>query len=217
MIKILIVEDEEPIANLIRMNLVKSGYLCEVAGDGEEAADRISSQMYDLILLDIMLPKLSGYEVLEYAKTVDIPVIFLTAMGDTDQKVKGLRLGAEDYIAKPFEIAELLARVETVLRRYKKTERRIRFLDIEVDTDSRTVLQNGVFVDLTMKEYELFLLFLRNKNRALYRETIYENVWGGEYSGTGRTVDLHVQRLKKKLGLEEHITAIYKVGYRLIG
>ena len=102
-----------------------------------------------------------------------------------------------------------------MLRRYHKTERKLRLLDIEIDTDSRTVTQSGHPVDLTTKEYELLLLFLRNKNRALYRETIYENVWGGEYSGTGRTVDLHVQRLKKKLGLEEHIVAIYKVGYRL--
>lgn len=216
MIKILIVEDEEAIANLIRMNLVKAGYPCEIAFDGEEAANAIQEKSYDLILLDIMLPKLNGYEVLEYAKTVDIPVIFLTAMGDTEQKVKGLKLGAEDYIAKPFEIAELLARVETVLRRYRKTERRLKFLNIEIDTDSRTVKKDGHPVDLTTKEYELLLLFLRNKNRALYRETIYENVWGGEYNGTGRTVDLHVQRLKKKLGLEDHIMAIYKVGYRLV-
>lgn len=216
MIKILIVEDEEPIANLIRMNLVRAGYQCETAYDGEAAADMIAEQTYDLILLDIMLPKLNGYEVLEYAKTVEIPVIFLTAMGETEQKVKGLKLGAEDYIAKPFEIAELLARVETVLRRFRKTERRLRLYDIEIDTDSRTVTKGGQQVDLTTKEYELLLLFLRNKNRALYRETIYENVWGGEYNGTGRTVDLHVQRLKKKLGLEEHITAIYKVGYRLV-
>jgi len=216
MIKILIVEDEEPIANLIRMNLLRAGYQCEIAYDGEAAADLIAEQTYDLILLDIMLPKLNGYEVLEYAKTVEIPVIFLTAMGETEQKVKGLKLGAEDYIAKPFEIAELLARVETVLRRFRKTERRLRLYDIEIDTDSRTVTKGGQQVDLTTKEYELLLLFLRNKNRALYRETIYENVWGGEYNGTGRTVDLHVQRLKKKLGLEEHITAIYKVGYRLV-
>lgn len=216
MIKILIVEDDEAIANLIRMNLVKAGYQCENAYEGEDAANRIESQSYDLILLDIMLPKLNGYEVLEYAKSVDIPVIFLTAMGETQEKVKGLRLGAEDYIAKPFEIAELLARVETVLRRYKKSEQKLHFLNIEVDTESHTVLQDGEPVALTVKEYELFLLFLRNKNRALYRETIYENVWGGEYSGTGRTVDLHVQRLKKKLGLEEHITAMYKVGYRMI-
>lgn len=216
MLKILIVEDEESISNLIRMNLVKAGYQCETAFDGEEAANLISEQNYDLILLDIMLPKLNGYEVLEYARSVEIPVIFLTAMGETQQKVKGLKLGAEDYIAKPFEIAELLARVETVLRRYKKTEQQLRILDIEIDVESRTVRQNGQEVDLTTKEYELLLLFIRNKNRALYRETIYENVWGGEYSGTGRTVDLHVQRLKKKLGLEEHIVAIYKVGYRLV-
>ena len=215
MIKILIVEDEEAIANLIRMNLVKAGYQCEIASDGEEAANAIQERTFDLILLDIMLPKLNGYEVLEYAKTVDTPVIFLTAMGETQQKVKGLKMGAEDYIAKPFEIPELLARVETVLRRYKKTDRKLRLLDIEIDTDSRVVTQNGHTVDLTTKEYELLLLFLRNRNRALYRETIYENVGGGEYSGTGRTVDLHVQRLKKKLGLEEHIAAIYKVGYRL--
>lgn len=215
MIKILIVEDEEAIANLIRMNLVKAGYQCEIASDGEEAADDIENKTYDLILLDIMLPKLNGYEVLEYAKTMDTPVIFLTAMGETQQKVKGLKMGAEDYIAKPFEIAELLARVETVLRRYQKTEQKLHLLDIEIDTQSRQVTQRGREVELTTKEYELLLLFLRNKNRALYRETIYESVWGGEYSGTGRTVDLHVQRLKKKLGLEEHITAIYKVGYRL--
>lgn len=216
MLKILIVEDEEPISNLIRMNLGKAGYQCETAFDGEEAADKIENNTYDLILLDVMLPKLNGYEVLEYAKTVNIPVIFLTAMGETQQKVKGLRAGAEDYIAKPFEIPELLARVETVLRRYQKTERKLHLLDIEIDVDSRSVLQNGRTVDLTTKEFDLLLLFLRNRNRALYRETIYESVWGGEYSGTGRTVDLHVQRLKKKLGLEEHIMAIYKVGYRLV-
>ena len=215
MIRILIVEDEEPIANLIRMNLTRAGYQCEIAPDGELAADRIENQSYDLILLDIMLPKLDGYEVLEYAMAVDIPVIFLTAMGETSQKVKGLKLGAEDYIAKPFEIQELLARVEAVLRRCRKTDRRLHFLDIDIDTDSRTVQKQGKPVDLTVKEYELLLLFLRNKHRALYREVIYENVWGGEYSGVGRTVDLHVQRLKKKLGLEDHITAIYKVGYRL--
>lgn len=216
MIKILIVEDEESIANLIRMNLTKAGYQCEIASDGEMAADCICQGTYDLILLDIMLPKLNGYEVLEYAKSVEIPVIFLTAMGETADKVKGLRMGAEDYISKPFEIAELLARVETVLRRYHKTEQVLKILDIVIHTDSRMVEQRGQAVDLTNKEYELLLLFVRNKNRALYRETIYESVWGGDYSCAGRTVDLHVQRLKKKLGLEEHIVTMYKVGYRLV-
>ena len=216
MIRILIVEDDEAIANLLRMNLMKSGYECEMAEDGEKAADLLEVNFYDLVILDIMLPKMNGYEVLEYAKSLEIPVIFLTAMGETVQRVRGLRMGAEDYICKPFEITELLARVETVLRRYKKTDARMYLLDIVIDTESRMVFQNGKQVELTLKEYELLLLFVRNKNRALYRETIYENVWGGEYSGTGRTVDLHVQRLKKKLGLEEHITAIYKVGYRLV-
>ena len=216
MIRILIVEEDEAIANLLRMNLVKSGYECEMAEDGEKAADLLEENFYDLVILDIMLPKMNGYEVLEYAKSLEIPVIFLTAMGETAQRVRGLRMGAEDYICKPFEITELLARVETVLRRYKKTDARMYLLDIVIDTESRMVFQNGKQVELTLKEYELLLLFVRNKNRALYRETIYENVWGGEYSGTGRTVDLHVQRLKKKLGLEEHITAIYKVGYRLV-
>lgn len=216
MIRILIVEDDEAIANLLRMNLVKSGYECEMAEDGEKAADLLEENFYDLVILDIMLPKMNGYEVLEYAKSLEIPVIFLTAMGETAQRVRGLRMGAEDYICKPFEITEFLARVETVLRRYKKTDARMCLLDIVIDTESRMVFQNGKQVELTLKEYELLLLFVRNKNRALYRETIYENVWGGEYPGTGRTVDLHVQRLKKKLGLEEHITAIYKVGYRLV-
>ena len=216
MIRILIVEDDEAIANLLRMNLMKSGYECEMAEDGEKAADLLEVNFYDLVILDIMLPKMNGYEVLEYAKSLEIPVIFLTAMGETAQRVRGLRMGAEDYICKPFEITELLARVETVLRRYKKTDARMYLLDIVIDTESRMVFQHGKQVELTLKEYELLLLFVRNKNRALYRETIYENVWGGEYSGTGRTVDLHVQRLKKKLGLEEHITAIYKVGYRLV-
>lgn len=216
MIRILIVEDEEAISNLLRMNLGKAGYQCQTAFDGEEAANCIQEEAFDLILLDIMLPKLNGYEVLEYAKSMDIPVIFLTAMGETGEKVKGLRMGAEDYIAKPFDIAELLARVEAVLRRCRKTQGKIRLFDMEIDPDSRTVCRGGRPAELTPKEYDLLLFFVRNKNRALYRETIYENVWGGEYSGTGRTVDLHVQRLKKKLGLEDHIVAIYKVGYRLV-
>ena len=213
--QILIVEDEEAISNLIRINLIRAGYQCDTAFDGVTAANLLQEQNFDLVLLDIMLPGLSGYEVLEYAKTLEVPVIFLTAMGETDQKVRGLMAGAEDYIAKPFELTELSARVSTVLRRYNKTARLLRFLDIEIDTEAMTVLKGGEAVRLTRKEYELLLLFARNTNRTLYRETIYENVWGGEYSDRGRTVDLHVHRLKKKLDLEEHIVAMYKIGYRL--
>ena len=211
----MIVEDEEAISTLIRLNLARAGYQCETAFDGVEAANLMQERSYDLVLLDVMLPGMNGYEVLEYAKALEIPVIFLTAMGETEQKVKGLLAGAEDYIAKPFELTELLARVTTVLRRYNKTTQHLRFLDIEIDTEAMTVTKGGEPVKLTHKEYDLLVLFARNQNRTLYRETIYENVWGGEYSDRGRTVDLHVHRLKKKLDLEEHIVAMYKIGYRL--
>ena len=215
MLKILIAEDEEPIANLIRMNLNRAGYQCIWAPDGEEAADRMAKEPFDLILLDIMLPGINGYELMEYAKELGMPVIFLTALGNTEHKVKGLKMGAVDYLTKPFEIVELLARVEADLRRYHKTETILEVFDVVIDTSSRTVLQNGTPIALTMKEFDLLLLLARNRNIALYRETIYENVWGGEYLGQSRTVDLHIQRLKKKLKWENEITAVYKVGYRL--
>lgn len=217
MLRILVAEDEEPIANLIRMNLTRAGYECICAFDGEKAADLMANERFDLVLLDIMLPGINGYELMEYARGMELPVIFLTALGSTDHKVRGLKMGADDYIAKPFEIVELLARVEAVLRRYHKAEKEVEIFDITIDTASRTVMRNGIQVPLTMKEFDLLLLFVQNRNIALYRETIYENVWGGEYLGQSRTVDLHVQRLKKKLHWEEHIAAVYKVGYRLEG
>ena len=215
MVKILIAEDEEPIANLIRMNLKKAGYACECAYDGQEAADRMEEGHYDLLLLDIMLPKINGYELMEYAKSIQLPVIFITAMDSTEHKVKGLKMGAEDYLAKPFEIVELLARVEAVLRRCNKIGRMLHVLDVDIDLSSRTVMQDNQQILLTLKEYELLLFFARNPNIALYREVIYEQVWEKEYTGDSRTIDLHVQRLKKKLGWDKHICAVYKIGYRL--
>ena len=215
MVKILIAEDEEPIANLIRMNLKKAGYACECAYDGQEAADRMEEGHYDLLLLDIMLPKINGYELMEYAKSIQLPVIFITAMDSTENKVKGLKMGAEDYLAKPFEIVELLARVEAVLRRCNKIGRMLHILDVDIDLSSRTVMQDNQQILLTLKEYELLLFFARNPNIALYREVIYEQVLEKEYTGDSRTVDLHVQRLKKKLGWDKHICAVYKIGYRL--
>ena len=215
MVKILIAEDEEPIANLIRMNLKKAGYACECAYDGQEAADRMEEGHYDLLLLDIMLPKINGYELMEYAKSIQLPVIFITAMDSTENKVKGLKMGAEDYLAKPFEIVELLARVEAVLRRCNKIGRMLHVLDVDIDLSSRTVMQDNQQILLTLKEYEVLLFFARNPNIALYREVIYEQVWEKEYTGDSRTVDLHVQRLKKKLGWDKHICAVYKIGYRL--
>lgn len=216
MIRILIVEDEKPILDLLDMSLTAAGYSCECLTSGAEAADLLEKQKrFDLILLDVMLPGVDGFELMEYIAPMGIPVIFITARGSVNDRVKGLRLGADDYIVKPFEIAELLARVETVLRRYHKAERYVTVGDVTVDTQSMVVTKGGEIVPLTAKEYSLLLLFLQNRNTALYREVIYERVWESDYMGDSRTVDLHVQRLRKKLGWQKRITAVYKVGYRL--
>ncbi len=215
--KILIVEDEEAIANLIKLNLQHAGYSCEVANDGITGADKLEENSYDLCLFDIMLPGIDGYELLDYAKSLEIPVIFLTAKGETMDKVKGLRLGADDYITKPFEIIELLARVENVLRRFHKVEQEIHIDGLEINVPGRTVKKDGREIELTCKEFDLLLLFARNPDRALYREMIYEQVWGSPYMGDSRTVDLHVQRLRKKAGLGQQIESVYKVGYRFRG
>ena len=209
------VEDERNIRELLVYTLGTTGFQAKGLSDGKELFTALEDEIPELILLDIMLPKINGYELMEYAKTLQLPVIFITAMGTTEHKVKGLKMGAEDYISKPFEIVELLARVETVLRRYNKIGKTIRVLDVEIDLSSRVVIQNGQQVLLTLKEYELLLFFARNPNIALYREVIYEQVWEKEYTGDSRTVDLHVQRLKKKLGWDKHICAVYKIGYRL--
>lgn len=214
--KILIAEDEEAIANLVRSVLSGAGYQCVWAQDGVQAADALEREPFDLALLDIMLPGADGYELLEYCKSLEVPAIFLTARGEVEDRVRGLRMGAEDYLPKPFALAELLARVETVLRRCGKTERILSLPpDIEIDTAARVVRKNGMPVTLTAKEYDLLLLFVRNRNIALYRDRIYERVWGDEYLGDSRTVDLHIQRMRKKLGLEDRLVAVYKVGYRL--
>ena len=215
MIKILIVEDEQPISTLIKMNLEDAGYQCTCAFDGQIAADLVEEHHFDLVLLDIMLPKIDGYELLEYIKNYQIPTIFLTAKSDIKDRVKGLKAGAEDYISKPFDISELLARVETVLRRYNKASRMVEYLDIMIDTQSRVVTNNEEKVSLTVKEYELLLFFIRNKGRALQRRVIYSSVWEEDFMGDSRTVDLHVQRIRKKLQLENKIVPVYKIGYRL--
>ncbi|MDR0469335.1 MAG: response regulator transcription factor [Peptococcaceae bacterium] len=215
MIRILIVEDEKPISDLIRLNLQSAGYLCDCAFDGLEAAQKVESNRYDLILLDVMLPEANGYELMPFIRHYDTPVIFLTAKNSVEDKVKGLKLGADDYLVKPFEIIELLARVETVLRRYNLNQRTLEIDDLVIDTASRTVKKAAVEISLTKKEYELLLFFIRNKNIALYRDKIYEMIWESDYLGDSRTVDLHVQRLRKKLNWENKITSVYKVGYRL--
>ncbi len=212
--QILIIEDEKSIADMVKMCLTKNGYICETANDGMTATDKIDEKRYDLILLDIMLPDIDGYDLIDYIKQFEIPVIFVTAKTSVPDRVKGLKLGAEDYVTKPFDLEELLARVETVLRRYNKTERILEVGKIKIDTLSRTVLLDGVLIPLPAKEYDLLLFLVRNKNIALYREVIFEQVWQEPYLGNTRTIDLHIQRLKKKLDLDDAIETIYKVGYK---
>ena len=215
MIKVLIVDDEKPICDLIDMNLSAAGYQCRAVQDGLEAIDLIEKENFDLILLDVMLPGVDGYDIMEYIRPLKIPVIFITARHEVRDRVKGLRLGAEDYLVKPFEVVELMARVEVVLRRNNKTQRLLRAGDVVVDVEARKVTKAGRPVVLTNKEYGLLVLFMRNKNIALFRERLYEKVWGDEYYADSRTLDLHVQRLRRKMGWEENLVAVYKVGYRL--
>ena len=213
--KILIVEDEEPISNLIKINLQDEGYECTCAYTGKEGADYIEKEVFDLVLLDIMLPEMSGYELLEYIKLVEMPVIFLTAKGTVEDKIKGLRSGADDYIVKPFQIGELIARVEAVLRRYGKINKKLVFADVELDLVSRVVLKDGKQIDLTIKEFDLLAELIQNKNVALYRDRLYEKVWGEEFLGDTRTLDSHILRLRRKLNWENRIKTVFRVGYRL--
>ena len=215
MIHILVVEDEKPISNLIRLSLTKEGYHCTCVFDGASAADLLEAGKYDLILLDVMLPEVDGFELMEYIRPLEIPVIFLTAKASVADRVKGLRLGAEDYIVKPFEVVELLARVDVVLRRYRKCDMTIEIGGLRIDTGSMQVWRGEEEISLTRTEYELLLLFARNPRRAMFRETIYERVWGEEYPFGSKAVDIHVQRLRKKVGWERQLQAVNKVGYRL--
>ena len=215
MIRVLIVEDEKPISDLMRLSLSKAGYSCICAYDGAEAANILEEEIFDLVLLDVMLPAVSGFELMEYIQPMGIPVIFITAKNSLDDRVKGLRMGAEDYIVKPFEVMELLARVEVVLRRYKKTEEVLYVGDLVIDLRSFQVQRGDELIMLTKKEWDMMLLFAQNPGAALYRETIYERVWGGEYPVGSRVVDLHIQRLRKKLGWEEKLRTVNRVGYRL--
>jgi DNA-binding response OmpR family regulator len=215
MIHILIVEDERPISDLVKLNLTRAGYACTCAYDGMQAADILEQENFDLILLDIMLPQIDGYELMEYIRPLQIPVIFLTAKASLDDRMKGLTSGAEDYIVKPFEVVELLARVNIVLRRYHKTESRLTLGELVLDTENQTVRLHDAAVELTPKEFELLELLMRNKNITLFREKIYEEIWGSEYSVESRTLDLHIQRLRKKLNLNDALKTVFKVGYRL--
>ncbi len=215
MIRILVVDDEKPICDLIDINLSAAGYDCKTVQDGLAAIELIEREDFDLILLDIMLPGADGFDIMEYIRPLKVPVIFITAKNNVRDKIKGLKLGAEDYLVKPFDVLELMARVEVVLRRYHKTEQFLKAGDVMVDLEARKVSRGGKPVVLTNKEYGLLVLFIRNKNVALFKETLYEKVWKDEYIADSSTLELHVQRLRRKMGWEKNLVAVYKVGYRL--
>ena len=213
--KILIVEDDQTISKLIAASLSISGYESVPCFDGNEAVHMVRNEEFDLVLLDIMLPGLDGFQVMEKIRETGTPVIFLTAMGDVSDRVKGLKSGAEDYIVKPFEPLELLARIEIVLRRFNREQKNLSFRDITVNMEERSVRRGSEIIDLTPKEYDLLVLFLKHQNVALSRDKILMDVWECSANIETRTVDNHVQRLRKKLGLEDCLKTVFKVGYRL--
>ncbi|MBQ6076511.1 MAG: response regulator transcription factor [Clostridia bacterium] len=212
MAKILVLEDERAINELVALNLSMVGYTVAQAYTGAEALALAKKEPFDLLILDVMLPDTDGFTV--YEKLKGTPAIFLTALGETADKVKGFERGADDYIVKPFEMTELLLRVEAVLRRTQKTEEHYRIDGMDIDFGAKTVTLDGRPVDLTMQEYSLLEVLVKNRNIALSRQRLMKEAWDISFMGESRTVDVHVQRLRKKLNLGDHIATIYRFGYR---
>ncbi len=213
MAHILVVEDEEAISYLIRKNLELVGYTCTQVYDGKKALHVLAEEKFDLVLLDVMLPNLSGFELIKHIHGT--PVIFITAKSNLEDKIFGLTSGAEDYIVKPFEIIELIARIHIVLRRGKSENEALVINDVHVDLGSKVVNLRGEIIDLTPQEYSLLEVLIMNRNLAMSREKLLELAWGYDFEGDTRTVDVHIQKLRKKLGLEEQIKTVFKLGYRL--
>jgi len=213
MAKILIVEDDKHINELIAMNLKLVGHSYIQVYDGKDAIRTALENPVDLILLDVMLPGMDGFEVIK--KIPFTPVIFITAKDGLAHRLNGLSLGADDYIVKPFEMLELLARIEAVLRRTQKHITVFTLDNAVVDLSSRTATVDGAAVDLSPQEFELLEVLIKNQNIALSRDKLLELAWGYDYCGETRTVDTHIQKLRSKLGWENHIKTLYKLGYRL--
>ena len=214
--KVLIVEDEISIAKMIAMNLKVAGYETKMFHDGREAAEALEEEhAYDIALLDVMLPGMDGFNLFEIVRTYEIPVIFLTAKDDINSKIQGLQGGAEDYIVKPFDMLELMVRMEKVLERTKKLGDVIRILDVEINFLEHSVRKNGEEVLLKPMEFDLLCVLARNKNIAISREELLRRVWGVDYLGETRTVDVHIGKLRKILSLNKKIKTVSKMGYRL--
>ena len=222
--KILVVDDEEHIQELIKFNLENSGYKVICCGNGTEASKIVKLEIPDLVLLDVMLPGIDGYDVCkEIRKNNDIsniPIIMITAKSEELDKILGLELGADDYITKPFSVRELLARVKAVLRRttIQPMDKSYRFENIIVDFEKHEVTKNGKRIDLTLKEFEVFEILIKNKGRVITRDFLLDKVWGYEYFGETRTVDVHIRHLRQKVEDDDknprYIETIRGVGYR---
>lgn len=215
MCSVLIVDDEKAIADLIEMTLEPFGYRCVKAYTGEQAADCIEAESFDLILLDVMLPGVDGFALMEYIAPTGTPVIFLTAKTAVEDRVRGLQAGAYDYISKPFAPEELLARVEGVMRHTGRKSRTLQVWGIEICPDTRTVTKGGTPIHLTPREYDLLMVLVYDRGVALYRDVLWERVWGLDSDAAPRTLDIHICRLRKKLGWTTQIRAIPKIGYML--
>lgn len=214
--RILIVEDNSGIAQTVALNLRYAGYEYMVFDDGRKAAEHLAEDhCFDLALLDIMLPGMDGFELFSYMEKYNIPVIYMTAKTDSESEVRGLRDGAEDYIVKPFEVVTLLVRIEKVLARTGRLNRVYRFRDITLDAENRTVTKAGEDVELTPLEFDVLWVLMKNKNRTVSRDRILNEIWGEDYFGDIRTVDVRIANLRKKLDLSEEIRTISKAGYRL--
>lgn len=213
--RILVAEDDIAIADLIRMNLEMVGYDVNVVNDGIEALSKIQEEDFALVILDVMLPLVDGFEIIKKIDTRNNSIIFLTARNELKDKLKGLKEGADDYMTKPFEPLELLARVEAVIRRNKTYDEILNFKHIVLNESKRVIIINDREVELTPKEFELFVYLLKNKNIAISRTQLIEQIWGYDFEGETRTIDMHIQKIRKKLDLKENLKTIYKFGYRL--
>ena len=214
MSKILVAEDETAINKLICMNLNITGYETVSMPDGQAVLDYLAEGgSADLAVVDVMMPMVDGFALLPVLKEKKIPVIYLTARGDLESKLKGLTGGAEDYMVKPFEMLELLVRIDMVLKRTGKSNEIFALDDVTLDMEKRIVQKNGEVISLTPMEYDLLCILAKNRNIALNREKILREIWGIDFEGETRTVDVHVAALRRKTGL--HIVSVPKIGYRL--
>ena len=214
--RILLVEDDHAIADAVALNLRTVGYEVVFFDDGGIASDSLKTDhSYDLALLDIMLPGMDGFELFARMEKYNIPVIYMTARTDSESEVRGLRDGAEDYIVKPFAIVTLLVRIEKVLARTGRLNQVYRYRDFTLDAENRTLTRAGEPIDLPPLEFDVFTVLIKNKNRTVSRDRILNEIWGEDYFGNIRTVDVRIANLRKKLGLSEEIRTISKAGYRL--